>query len=252
MLALAGSAGCDNMITIETKGISGKANVIISGSDQEALDHKKADIETAIKLLDSFAKDSMVVPGAAVAYLEISRKIKERAVDLWGPERLPILAYADALSRIGMSLMKNMGDDPLKGLDRANLEELKAKGKTGSGTVEPVSVPKTVITNSSEIVKAILRIDDVISAKQLHKAETFGGGGGKVVVYTTPTCSWCTKVKSYLRSKGVSFVEKDVSSDMLAAQEMYSLTGQMGTPVTKIKGEAVVGFDQDQLDSLLG
>ncbi len=243
--------GCDIMITIETSAISGMANVMISGNNQDSLDHKKADIEAGIKLLDSFARSSMIVPGAAVTYLEISRKIKKRAVDLWGPERLPILAYADALSRIGMSLMRNMGDDPLKGLERDNLEGLGANGRTGSEAVEPVSVPRTVISNSSEIVKAILRIDDVISAKQLHQAENFGGGGGKVVVYTTPTCPWCTKVKSYLKSKGVSFTEKDVSKDMSAAQEMYSLSGQMGTPVTKIKGEAVVGFDQERLASLI-
>ncbi len=251
MHVLAGSAGCDRMITIETDGMSGRANVIISGHDQEALDHKKADLEMTLKLLESFAKNSMVVPGAAVTYLEISKKIKKRAVDLWGPERLPMLAYADALSRIGMSLMRNMGEDPLKGLDRKNLEELRVGDKAGSGAVEPVSVPMTVLKSSSEIVKTILRIDDVISAKQLHQAETFGGGGGKVVVYTTPTCPWCSKVKSFLRSKGVSSIEKDVSSDMSAAQEMHSLTGQMGTPVTKIKGEAIVGFDEERLSSLI-
>jgi hypothetical protein len=32
---------------------------------------------------------------------------------------------------------------------------------------------------------------------------------------------------------------------------MHSLTGQMGTPVTKIKGEAVVGFDEERLASLI-
>ncbi len=251
MLALAEYAGCDRMITIETNGVSGKANVIISGYDQEVLDHKRADIEASLKLLESFAKDSKAVPGAALTYLEISQKLKERSVDLWGPERLPVLAFAEALSRIGMSLMKNIGDDPLKGLEKKNLEEIKASGLKGFQTIEPVSVPRSVIMNSSELAKSILRIDDVISAKQLHQVDSFGGGGGKVVVYTTPTCPWCTKVKSYLKSKGVSFTEKDVSKDMSAAQEMYTLTGQMGTPVTKIKGEAIVGFDQGRLDNLI-
>ena len=249
MPVLVESVGCEKMITIETDGMSGMANVIISGNDQASLDHKKVDIEAGLKLLESLAKNSMIVPGAAVTYLEISRKIKERAVDLWGPERLPVIAYADALSRIGMSLMKNMGEDPLNGLDREHLEGVGDDG--GSGTVEPISVPKTVIESSSEVVKAILRIDDVISARQLHHPDSFGSGGGKVVVYTTPTCHWCTEVKSYLRSKGVSFIEKDVSVDMSAAQEMHSLTGQMGTPVTRIKGEAVVGFDEERLASLI-
>ena len=34
-----------------------------------------------------------------------------------------------------------------------------------------------------------------------------------VKVYSTPTCPWCTRVKEYLSSKNVDFVDYDVSSD---------------------------------------
>jgi S1-C subfamily serine protease len=58
-------------------------------------------------------------------------------------------------------------------------------------------------------------------------------------------------VKDYLSRKGVPFVEKDVSKDRAAAQEMMRKTRQMGVPVIAIDDQVVVGFDRRQLDQLL-
>jgi glutaredoxin 3 len=59
-------------------------------------------------------------------------------------------------------------------------------------------------------------------------------------------------VKEFLSQKGVSYIEKDVSRDRAAAQEMVSKTGQMGVPVTIINGEAIIGFDHERLEAALG
>ena len=74
----------------------------------------------------------------------------------------------------------------------------------------------------------------------------------RVVVFTTPTCSWCARAKSYLRTRGVHFKEVDVSRDPQAARDLVRRTGQMGVPVIEIDGRPVVGFDQGQVDRLLG
>ncbi len=73
-----------------------------------------------------------------------------------------------------------------------------------------------------------------------------------IVVYSTPTCPWCVKVKQYLREKGFNFTEYDVSKDMNAAQEMVRKSGQMGVPVVIIDGNVVVGFNKPRIDKLLG
>jgi glutaredoxin 3 len=73
----------------------------------------------------------------------------------------------------------------------------------------------------------------------------------QVTVYTTPTCPWCTKVKTFLNDKGVSFEEKDVSDNNQAAQEMIELTGQRSVPVIKKGGQYVVGFDPERLESII-
>lgn len=74
----------------------------------------------------------------------------------------------------------------------------------------------------------------------------------RVIVFTTPTCPWCTRAKSYLRSRGVKFREVDVARDQTAARDLVRRTGQMGVPVVEIDGRPIVGFDQAKIDSLLG
>ncbi len=74
----------------------------------------------------------------------------------------------------------------------------------------------------------------------------------EVIVYSTPSCSYCIRLKSYLNQKGISFTNIDVSSDAQSLEKMVSLSGQMGVPVINIDGEIVVGFDKEKIDKLLG
>ena len=73
----------------------------------------------------------------------------------------------------------------------------------------------------------------------------------RIVVYSTPTCPACTLVKNYLRQRGVSFREVDVSRDQQAARELARRSGQMAVPQIDINGSLVVGFDKAKLDRLI-
>jgi glutaredoxin-like YruB-family protein len=73
----------------------------------------------------------------------------------------------------------------------------------------------------------------------------------RVTVYSTPTCSWCNTLKSYLRKHQVPFTDIDVSKDQRAADELVKRSGQMGVPQTDINGQMVVGFEQKRLNQLL-
>ncbi|MBA3020899.1 MAG: glutathione S-transferase N-terminal domain-containing protein [Actinobacteria bacterium] len=74
----------------------------------------------------------------------------------------------------------------------------------------------------------------------------------RVLVFTTPTCSWCHRLKAYLRERQVQFREVDVSRDRHAAADLVRKTGQMGVPVIEINGRAIVGFDKPRIDAMLG
>lgn len=74
----------------------------------------------------------------------------------------------------------------------------------------------------------------------------------KVIVFSTPTCSYCTAAKSYFRQKGVKFRDVDVSKDPAAARDMVRRSGQQGVPVIDIGGKIIVGFDRPKINQMLG
>ena len=73
----------------------------------------------------------------------------------------------------------------------------------------------------------------------------------EVVIYTTPTCTYCAAAKRWFKDHGVSYTEHDVSRDPVKATEMYRLTGQGSVPVIRIGGQVMIGFDPLQLAKLL-
>ncbi|PJE77169.1 NrdH-redoxin [Candidatus Uhrbacteria bacterium CG10_big_fil_rev_8_21_14_0_10_48_16] len=72
-----------------------------------------------------------------------------------------------------------------------------------------------------------------------------------VIVYSTPTCPFCKKVKSYLQEHQIEFTDIDVMGDQEQAAEMIKKSGQMGVPVIDVDGEIVIGFDEKKLKELI-
>jgi glutaredoxin 3 len=73
----------------------------------------------------------------------------------------------------------------------------------------------------------------------------------RVIVFTTPTCSWCRTVKQHLKKHNIRFKEIDVTKDAHAARDMVRRTGQQGVPVTLINNRPIVGFDKEKINRLL-
>jgi glutaredoxin 3 len=74
----------------------------------------------------------------------------------------------------------------------------------------------------------------------------------KVIIFTTPTCSFCNAAKRYFIEKRIRFTEVDVSRNEGAARDMVRRTGQMGVPVILINNRPIVGFDKQKINRLLG
>jgi glutaredoxin-like YruB-family protein len=89
------------------------------------------------------------------------------------------------------------------------------------------------------------------NAVYVASAEKAGKTIKTVTVYSTPTCSWCGTLKSYLNKNKIRYSEIDVSKDDSAAQEMIRRSGQQGVPQTLIGGEMVIGFDKSKINRLL-
>lgn len=74
----------------------------------------------------------------------------------------------------------------------------------------------------------------------------------RIIVFSTPNCPWCTKVKQYLKQNNFRFRAIDISKDDRAAKDLVRRTGQMGVPVTLINNRPIVGFNKKEIDKALG
>jgi glutaredoxin-like YruB-family protein len=74
----------------------------------------------------------------------------------------------------------------------------------------------------------------------------------KVIIYSTPVCTYCKKAKEFFQEKGVAYEEFDVASNPEKRQEMIEKSGQLGVPVIDIEGQIIVGFDQETVANELG
>ena len=61
---------------------------------------------------------------------------------------------------------------------------------------------------------------------------------------------FCNMVKEFLSSRNIDYIERDVSVNEEAFEELSKL-GFMTTPVTVIGDEVVIGFDKKKLEDLL-
>jgi glutaredoxin-like YruB-family protein len=69
----------------------------------------------------------------------------------------------------------------------------------------------------------------------------------EVLIYTTPSCTYCKTAKSYFQQHDIDYTEIDVSRDPVRAQEMINKSGQTGVPVIDVDGEIIIGFDKRRL-----
>ncbi len=73
-----------------------------------------------------------------------------------------------------------------------------------------------------------------------------------VIIYSTPTCTYCKQAKLFFKEHKIKFKEVDVSSDQKAAREMITKSGQMSVPVIEIGKDIILGFNKDKIKQALG
>jgi glutaredoxin 3 len=73
----------------------------------------------------------------------------------------------------------------------------------------------------------------------------------RVVLFSTPTCSWCRRAKRYFRERRIPFKEVVVERDQQAARDVARKTGQTVVPVIKIGNRWIVGFDREKIEKEL-
>lgn len=111
------------------------------------------------------------------------------------------------------------------------------------------SMPRQAPPESYEYGNVYESVGRVTTGRLRHDVELDGVGAGDVVMYSTPTCGYCTQARNHMRSRNIAFIEKDVSRNPAAASELRSLGGR-GVPLILIGSQKMTGFSAARFDSL--
>ncbi len=125
-------------------------------------------------------ENGSVVCGGGASYVALARRLRRYAETIPGREQLAVEAYADAIEVIVRVLAENAGIDPITTLldvvakqTNTNSDYIGIDLSTGApsdmvklGILEPEGIVKQAIIGATEVAISILRIDDVLWAKQ--------------------------------------------------------------------------------------
>ena len=74
-----------------------------------------------------------------------------------------------------------------------------------------------------------------------------------VIMYCTAWCPGCRRARVWLKERGISFVEVDITRDRQAAEKVRGwANGNETTPTFNVRGTIVVDFDEAKLKKALG
>jgi len=172
----------DKMVFVEGCKNPKAVTILVRGGSERLVDEAERSIHDALCVVRDVVRDPRVVGGGGAPEAEIARRLRDYAQKLSGKEQLAVLAFAEALEVLPMSLAENAGLDPIDimvqlraahekgqlwaGVDvyDGNVADLKEKG-----ILEPHGVKMQVIKSAAEAACMILKIDDVIAAAKTRE-----------------------------------------------------------------------------------
>jgi T-complex protein 1 subunit epsilon len=185
----------DRILVLEDCANQKAVTVLVRGGNKMIVEEAKRSLHDAMCVVRNLVKDNRVVYGGGSAEVSCSLAIKKHADTVTGVDQYAIRAFADALDDIPLALAENAGLSPIEevaaiksrqvkegnptiGLGLLSLDqtELKIDGSKDDHTMDmkELGVFETLIGKqqqmqlAAQVVKMILKIDDVISQGQYH------------------------------------------------------------------------------------
>ncbi|MEA3450317.1 MAG: thioredoxin family protein [Bacteroidota bacterium] len=168
-----------------------------------------------------------------------------------------ILIYKEGSEQSDCSLKNIENIDKIKNVNiyKVNVSDVKDIHKNYNIT----SAPTLLHFEKNNLIKTIKGCNTSDYYKSLFENSLFATEKNTnnkpsqkpVLVYSTPTCSWCNRIKQHFKEKNIKFRDINVSKDQKAAEQMVKRSGQQGVPQTNIGGQIVIGFDKNKINQLL-
>ena len=180
--------GDDKMVFITECKEAKAVSILVRGGTEHVVDEIERGLNDALNVIAVALEDGKMITGGGSAAIEISMALRDYAETVGGREQLAINKFADAIEVVPRALATNAGIDPIDILIKLKKEHSEGKkhhgvnvynGDVGDmlelNVLEPIRVGKQAIRSATEVAIMILRIDDVIAAREISKGK--GGGG---------------------------------------------------------------------------
>ena len=183
----------DRILILEDCANQKAVTVLVRGGNKMIVDEAKRSLHDAMCVVRNLVKDNRVVYGGGSAEISCSLAIKKHADTVTGVDQYAIRAFADALDDIPLALAENAGLSPIEEVTSIKSRQVKEGNPTiglgllpndqaeksinnakGDHTMDmkELGVFETLIGKqqqmqlAAQVVKMILKIDDVISQGQ--------------------------------------------------------------------------------------
>jgi len=167
----------DRMLVIEECLNSKAVTIFLRGGTKMIVDEAKRSMHDALCAVRNLVRDNRIVYGGGAAEIACSIAVGKEADKIKSIEQYSFRAFADALEAIPLSLAENSGLDPIQTLTETKASQVAQKNTaigvncSDKGTndmkkqnvIESLHSKKSQILLATQLVKMILKIDDVRS-----------------------------------------------------------------------------------------
>lgn len=167
----------DKVILIQECSNTKAVTVLVRGGSKTICDEANRALHDALCVVRNMIKNNNVVPGGGASEMAASIEVSNEADKIRGVEQYAVRAFADALEEIPMTLAENSGFDPINYTANMKQQQIVEKDpfigvdglKQGinnmmeAGIYESVMSKRQQIQLATQVVKMILKIDDVIA-----------------------------------------------------------------------------------------
>ena len=169
--------GDEEMTFVEECKNPKSVTILVKGGTSHVIDEIERAVKDAVGDVIAALRNGKVVAGAGAPELELSKELRIFSNKFEGREQLAILAFADSMEVIPVTLAENAGLDPIDMLTDLKAKHDSKDGKWAGldvfkgkvvdawkmGVIEPLKIKSQAVKSASEVAEMILRIDDVIA-----------------------------------------------------------------------------------------
>ncbi|KAJ3814081.1 chaperonin Cpn60/TCP-1 family [Lentinula lateritia] len=173
----------DKMLVIEECANSRAVTIFVRGSNKMIVDEAKRALHDAICAVRNLVVDNRVVYGGGAADISCSVAVAKAADEIPTIEQYAMRAFASALDAIPLALAENSGLSPIETLADVKSRQIKEGDShigidcSGKGNndmknqfvYDPLISKRQQYLLATQLVRAVLKIDDVITAGETEE-----------------------------------------------------------------------------------